>query len=716
MPLILCHWFFLFWWSFAIVIYSEASADVMKHPNWSLLDDEQCGISNSDRIIGGKNASLGAYPWITRIGYSKISKMSTELIYRCGGSLINKIYVLTAAHCVANLPASYRVSRIRLGEHNTVTNPDCENDYCGEAVQDLKPVKIIVHKGYNHVPFKNDIALIRLEKPAKFSEFVKPICMVRDELLLKDFLGQTAEVAGWGIYDINDPRPSTILQTIRLPIVDVERCRKAFKSHADVGEEQICVGGVIGQDSCGGDSGGPLMKVESVHGPPKYFIIGLVSFGAKHCGESMTPAVYTKMSYYLSWILNNISSLLQVNKIFKSGHRMWYLLGKLLLLEILLTDTIYAQFPSNVQSDCTAPNNVPGNCISIRNCPALLSLLQSRPLTSQTITLLRQVQCGFEGRDPKVCCARTNGNVSPRPGGQQISPGTETPLNPSLNPTVDYNLSQNSLLPSDCGRDLSQRIVGGERTDLDEFPWMTLLEYTKPNGRTTACGGVLISRRYVLTAAHCIKGKDLPKSWNLVNVRLGEYDTETETDCIQDGDNTQVCADDPISIGIEEQIAHEGYKPASRDQRNDIALLRLSRDVTFTDFIKPICLPTNSSFGQKLFVAGWGKTESRSESNVKLKVSIPIVENSECSRTYNNAGVRLGAGQICAGGQRGKDSCRGDSGGPLMSVERSQDGTGKWTAVGVVSFGPSPCGMQGWPGVYTKVADFIPWILSKMRP
>lgn len=183
-----------------------------------------------------------------------------------------------------------------------------------------------------------------------------------------------------------------------------------------------------------------------------------------------------------------------------------------------------------------------------------------------------------------------------------------------------------------------------------------------------------------------------------------------------DSETTMACADDPVTVGVEEQIAHEEYRPLSRDQRYDIALLRLSRNVPSTNFIKPICLPSNSSLSGKLFVAGWGKTENRSASNVKLKLGLPLANKDQCDQTYVNAGVQLGYGQICAGGQKGKDSCRGDSGGPLMAVEKLADGTSRWTSVGVVSFGPSPCGMQGWPGVYTRVIDFVPWIVSKLRP
>lgn len=70
---------------------------------------------------------------------------------------------------------------------------------------------------------------------------------------------------------------------------------------------------------------------------------------------------------------------------------------------------------------------------------------------------------------------------------------------------------------------------------------------------------------------------------------------------------------------------------------------------------------------------------------------------------------------MCAGGLKGQDSCRGDSGGPLMgvlSVDRSQN----YYALGVVSFGPSPCGLQGWPGIYTRITKYMPWIISKLRP
>lgn len=103
---------------------------------------------------------------------------------------------------------------------------------------------------------------------------------------------------------------------------------------------------------------------------------------------------------------------------------------------------------------------------------------------------------------------------------------------------------------------------------------------------------------------------------------------------------------------------------------------------------------------------------SGSESNIKLKVRLPVVNRGECARKYNRVREIIDK-QLCAGGNEGEDSCRGDSGGPLMALEL---GNTNWYAVGVVSYGPSPCGTPGWPGVYTRVGAYVDWILSKLQP
>lgn len=93
-----------------------------------------------------------------------------------------------------------------------------------------------------------------------------------------------------------------------------------------------------------------------------------------------------------------------------------------------------------------------------------------------------------------------------------------------------------------------------------------------------------------------------------VTIRLGEYDISTTTDCIKSD-----CADPVQNIGLEEKIPHPDFNDKNPNKTNDIGLVRLSEDVTYSDFVKPICLPSTlgarrSAPETSLQVAGWGRT------------------------------------------------------------------------------------------------------------
>ncbi|CAH0550473.1 unnamed protein product [Brassicogethes aeneus] len=370
---------------------------------------------------------------------------------------------------------------------------------------------------------------------------------------------------------------------------------------------------------------------------------------------------------------------------------------------------------------CSTPRSKPGNCLVIHECPSLYQLLQRRPIKRVDSDYLRNSQCGFQGTFPKVCCP-----IGSEPESQSTP---VAPPRPTSRPTISGGGGSQgaSLLPTkeNCGVGTENRIYGGEKTDLDEFPWMALIQYERPNKlRGFYCGGVLINNKYILTAAHCVIGKDLPKDWKLISVRLGEYNLDDPIDCITyKQNNFKDCAPEPQDIAVEDRIPHFQYDPYDPNQPNDIALLRLVRPAVYTDYVKPICLPSTPAeinknyIGKKVFVAGWGKTESKTESNIKLKLQVPVKSPDICTTTYRKANVALSnSTQICAGGEKGKDSCRGDSGGPLMSLEKDENGNINWFSIGVVSFGPSPCGMENWPGVYTNIAHFMPWIYSQVKP
>lgn len=222
----------------------------------------------------------------------------------------------------------------------------------------------------------------------------------------------------------------------------------------------------------------------------------------------------------------------------------------------------------------------------------------------------------------------------------------------------------------------------------------------------------------MVTAAHCIKTAITAEKPILTGVRLGEWNHKTDPDCQRTG-VTHECSDPPQNFEIEKMIKHPGY---GSNGHNDIALLRLSRPAQFSTYVKPICLPLSddlqeltSFHGTQFTVAGWGYTENGVSSETKLKVDVNGVNQRDCQQAYNQWKKTIWEKQICAGGEAGKDSCGGDSGGPLMTTHADDQGNRYWYAAGLVSYGPEICGMENVPGIYTRISAYIDWITEQVK-
>lgn len=263
--------------------------------------------------------------------------------------------------------------------------------------------------------------------------------------------------------------------------------------------------------------------------------------------------------------------------------------------------------------------------------------------------------------------------------------------------------------PPHCGMPMSDRLYGGLETEIDEFPWTALIQYRKANGQTAFhCGGSLINSRYALTAAHCVRA--LPSGWELIGVRLGEWDQTKDQDCFQ-----QYCVDAPVDMGIEKIIVHEDYA-RNKSHYNDIALIRFNRSVNMSGSVSPVCLPIDESqrsqdkAGSKGFVAGWGKMENGTPSNVKLKVRMEITDSDSCANVYGRFGIVLKDTQMCAKGF--EDNCSSVStGGNSFTIQKEYNNF----LYGISSMGPRSCGSKDTPEVYTNVAKYVDWIESKME-
>ncbi|CAH0396141.1 unnamed protein product, partial [Bemisia tabaci] len=258
-----------------------------------------------------------------------------------------------------------------------------------------------------------------------------------------------------------------------------------------------------------------------------------------------------------------------------------------------------------------------------------------------------------------------------------------------------------SLLLENCPQNSVSLIVGGKEAVLNEFPHMVALGYKNRGRLTYNCGGTLISENFVLTAAHCI-GTSLGKP---VQVRLGELILNNEDDGAS-----------PVDVRVEQTTVHPDYRD---DQKyNDIALVRLEREVSFSNSIRPACLHQQRDLSRsELPVAtGWGTTDyGGKRSDALLKVGLSVINNTLCNRLYDKERRTAGSlergiseSMLCAGKlEGGKDTCLGDSGGPLGIPH--PDSKCQHYIVGITSFG-KVCGQENSPGVYTRVSSYLPWI------
>ncbi|XP_063834116.1 phenoloxidase-activating enzyme-like [Ostrinia nubilalis] len=374
-------------------------------------------------------------------------------------------------------------------------------------------------------------------------------------------------------------------------------------------------------------------------------------------------------------------------------------------------------------------------CMSIKECPQdITDLARMRPKPIDILERLKKARCG-KPADKKLCCKTPPECYTwdGRPGVCELYDKERTKkLNMTpwkikmskctnkrpkdicySNEPERQNANCESAFPVSldsgcCGIEKSagdRIIMGGTATKIDQFPWLALLKYPKPS---MSCSGALISSKYVLTAAHCVDNADKDQATDVV---LGEYNKSTNYDC-----DDELCIENAtVTAKILQIIIHPEFDQIHKN--HDIALIRLEKAVPFTDIIKPICLPSNVSDLTRnppekfqLVVAGWGDVDPNHHhsSNVKLHVRLPFVDALTCRRTVRE----LWTTQICAGGEANKDSCNGDSGGPLM-YEREDV---VFEVLGITSYGEEKCGTVNAPAIYTKVHSYMNWIHSKIRP
>ncbi|XP_017127429.1 venom protease isoform X1 [Drosophila elegans] len=380
---------------------------------------------------------------------------------------------------------------------------------------------------------------------------------------------------------------------------------------------------------------------------------------------------------------------------------------------------------------CQDARSRPGNCLPLTSCPQLMEEYQGQGQGqgNEFHTFLGQSICSFDGSTFMVCCASDrSGNArsrkdllltttapfgffhfSPLSGGPTVTPMVFQPtpplnpvVSPSFNPPPPPPAPQNTpRLATVCGISgaTSNRVVGGMEARRGAYPWIAALGYFEESNRNALkflCGGSLIHSHYVVTSAHCINPM-------LTLVRLGAHDLSKS---IEPG---------AMDYRIRRTVVHEHFNLNSIS--NDIALIELNGvGSSLPGNIAPICLPDSAKFlqqdfvGMNPFVAGWGAVKHQGPTSQVLRdAQVPIVSRQSCEQSYKSVFqfVQFSDKVLCAGSSS-VDACQGDSGGPLMMPQLEANGY-RFYLLGLVSFGYE-CARPNFPGVYTRVASYVPWI------
>ncbi|RWS30337.1 serine protease 27-like protein, partial [Leptotrombidium deliense] len=582
------------------------------------IDDDICGKPVSkptNRIIGGQDAYYGEFPWQVHI---KIAK------HQCGGALVGNCFVVTAAHCVYK--SSIKDLEIFIGLY------DIEDQrYQEHPPQYFRVAEAYLHPNFRYSashPDRYDIAVLRLDKDVQYSDSVLPICLPPMKF---NYEGWYGIVTGWGKTDpalskiklsshslynsVAGNRYGTrLLQKVEVPIITNSECETWHSSQGidlKIYPEMMCAGYENGEkDACVGDSGGPLNVLHN----DRWVLAGITSAGFG-CAQSRQPGIYHRVPDTVDW----------------STWKVWT--SKLALL-------------AKPQKQDDDPKQIPSALWSLLNIARLiLSFPQQCTYQGETHSCNLGISCWFNGQRALDLCS----------GGTLWSC------------CVPFSTPQSSaglIKDPECGKTYirNSKIVGGENAKYGEVPWQAAIVKRQYFNQKISCGGALINRKWVVTAAHCVYRTPATN----LRLRLGDYNLKGQT----------------------EKYAHEEF-----------------------GHIVPVCLPnkTDNITGSQATVTGWGRTQYGIPASLGVlqKVDVEVIDSNTCQQWMKTVGRRevIYANMICAGFKDGgKDSCQGDSGSPL-TVKND----GKSTLVGLVSWGVG-CARPNLPGVYTKISEFVDWI------
>uniref|UniRef100_A0A182N2T7 Peptidase S1 domain-containing protein n=1 Tax=Anopheles dirus TaxID=7168 RepID=A0A182N2T7_9DIPT len=636
----------------AVVVSGELATNDPKYQQWK------------GRIVGGRYAQDGDFP------YQASFRTATGDMHICGGAVLNQQWVITAASCMFGRTTTD--TRVVVGAYRL-----------SQGGFNLGLRRIIIHPNFADATLANDVAVVRVSSLMVLSDAVQGVQL--GSYYVNVAYG--ALVSGWGRIEFSNPQFPDNLQYIAVNVISQLECRARFAAPYDarIYDSTLCSSSPIGQGTCLGDAGSPLVHGAELH--------GIVSWGIP-CGEGY-PDVIQARAYrvrLLSDVIRTHADTLNDVAIVRTR---WSFQFNTLVFPVQMAReytpanrAVLASGWGMTMLGMPKPADhlqyVALRTISNEECTQRFTNLKNREVSPSNIcTYSRTAQgtCMGDSGGPLVSDGELVGLVS---WGIPCAVGYPDVVRSVFAPSTMARVQQAVLVLSALLVATSaigvpdRRIVGGIDAVAGDAPWMVSL---RNSINSHLCGGTLLSNRFVLSSANCLSGRIATATMAVAGTRFL---------------NTAAVPYWGLQI-----ITHPNYNVNTLE--NDVALFQTALPLLLTQSIQPLALSADViGVGVRARVFGWGSTQTNGgNSNALQFLNVNTLSNDECASFLGAEGWRIGSSSLCTLTREGQGICGGDEGGALVLDNY---------AIGVVSWGV-PCAV-GRPDVFTRISSVRSWILN----
>uniref|UniRef100_A0A182LYM6 Peptidase S1 domain-containing protein n=1 Tax=Anopheles culicifacies TaxID=139723 RepID=A0A182LYM6_9DIPT len=687
-------------------------------------------------IVNGIEAKDGDWPWHVAIFHKNVR----EFVYKCGGTVLDQNTVLTAAHCV--MVSNGIIARERL----VVQVGRNRLSVASHHAQEHATIELIVHPGYSANGVRHDIALIKLDTDITYNDYIQPICLWNRSVNQDAIVGSWGTVVGFGVDETDNP--SDTLRKARLPVVSDITCIQSNGGRFAtlLTPEMFCAGNRDETSPCNGDSGGGIF----FNYDDTWFIRGLVSFSkSRQDGQicdTKEYTVFTDVAMYLDWIQQHMRGTGTQNTVIANDSK-----AKIGLLPM---STCGANpYASNEESFKPVLLGYPwvglleyvetGSREKKTICHAtLISDLYLITAAHCVNSLpkrytLSSVRLGEYDTNTKVDCARVDGEMVCSPPVQIIA----------IESVITHANFNKPRYANDIAliRLRDRADTSGSNVKPICLPVTNELRSQKSShyiltAWASGSGGILLERsvREFVDSIECQKQYTelsilLEKTARQICIKQQQESQTRSAHCLMTSNGIIARERLVVQVGRNrlrvassraqeheafQLIVHPDY--SVNGIRHDIALIKLATDITYTDYIQPICLwnrgeDQNTIVGSTGTVVGFGIDETDNPSDTLREARLPVVSAITCIESNREVfASQLTSNMFCAGNRDGISACNGDSGGGIFF---NYDDT--WFIRGLVSFTKPRedvliCDTKEYT-VFTDVAKYLDWIQQHMR-